>query len=167
MENQEWYFPPGQDAKLDNQGRSIVGAATQHIYDRRGSVEQDLQRRSQQRKCPGVPVMIEFLPEINQAHSNPLQQSLALFFIVVTGKVYALSLMHTINSRQAMRERLKSHDLGRTSLSQFQWSQPQPRALVDPNDLTTPEVSGPRSIDKTSPYLDSHSIAVCSQTQPR
>jgi hypothetical protein len=97
-----------------------------------------------------------FLPEIIQAHSNPLQQSLALFFIVVTGKVYALSLMHTINSRQAMRERLKSHDLGRTSLSQFQWS--QPRTLVGPNDLPTPEVCDPRWA-KRNPHFDSHSIA--------
>ena len=94
---------------------------------------------------------------MNQAHSNPLQQSLALFFIVVTGKVYALSLMHTINSRQAMRERLKSHDLGRTSLSQFQWS--QPRTLVGSNDPITAEVSDPGLIGGTIPHPDSHSIA--------
>ena len=138
MENQEWDFPPGQDTELDNEGCSIIGATTQHIYDRRGCVEQDLQRRSQQRKCRSAPAMTGSSPETNQAHSNPLQQSLALFFIVVTGKVYALSLMHTINSRQAMRERLKSHDLGRTSLSQFQWS--QPRTLISSNDPITPEV---------------------------
>ena len=56
-----------------------------------------------------------------------------------------------------MSERLKSHDLGRTSLSQFQWSQPQ--TLVGSNDLTTPEVSGPCSIDKTSPYPGPHPTA--------
>ena len=39
VENQEWNFPPRQDAELDNQGRSIVGAAPQYIHDRRGSVE--------------------------------------------------------------------------------------------------------------------------------
>ena len=112
-----------------------------------------------------MPAVMLFLPEMNQAHSNPLQQSLALFFIVVTGKVYALSLMHTINSRQAMRERLKSHDLGRTSLSQFQWSQPQ--TLVGSNDLPTPEVSDPRSTEKARPYPDSEPIAFRSQTRPR
>lgn len=86
-----------------------------------------------------------------------MQQGLALFFIVITGKVYALSLMHTINSRRAMRERFKSHDLGRTSLSQFQWS--EPRTLVGSGDLPTPEVINPRSIDKPSPHLNSRSIA--------
>ena len=104
-----------------------------------------------------VLTVMGFSPGINQARSNRLQQSLALFFIIVTGKVYALSLMHTINSRQAMRERLKSHDLGRTSLSQFQWSQPQ--TFVDSNDLSIPEVKNPRSFDKTSPHLDSRSCA--------
>jgi len=156
MENQERDFPSGQDTELDNQGRLIISAATQYIYDRRGSVEQDLQRRSQKRECRSMSTMIRFSPEVNQVHSNPLQQSLALFFIVVTGKVYALSLMHTINSRQAMRERLKSHDLGRTSLSQFQWS--QPRTHVGSDDLTTPEVSDPVRSTKLA-RLDSHSTA--------
>lgn len=99
----------------------------------------------------------EFLPEINQARNNPLQQSLTLFFIIITGKVYALSLMHTINSRRAMRERFKSHDLGRTSLSRFQW--PVPRTLVGSGDLPTPEVSDPRSTDKICPHPESHSNA--------
>lgn len=103
--------------------------------------------------------MVEFSPEINQTRSNPLQQALALFFIIITGKVYALSLMHTINSRRAMRERFKSHDLGMTSLSRFQWS--EPRTLVDPNGLlvSTPEVSDFRLIAKRSPHLNSHSNA--------
>jgi hypothetical protein len=42
MENQKWDFLPGQNTELDNQDRLIVGAATQHIHDRRGSIEQDL-----------------------------------------------------------------------------------------------------------------------------
>jgi len=101
--------------------------------------------------------MIGFSSEINQTRSNPLQQTLALFFIIITGKVYALSLMHTINSRRAMRERFKSHDLGRTSLSRFQWS--EPRTLVDSNILPTPEVSDFRLIHRTSPHPNSHSNA--------
>ena len=76
---------------------------------------------------------------INQVHTHPMQQSLALFFIIITGKVYALSLMHTINSRRAMRERFKSHDYGRTSLSRFQWS--EPLTLVSSSDPSIPEVS--------------------------
>jgi len=39
MENQKWYFAPRQDTELDNQGRLIISAATQYIYNRRGSVE--------------------------------------------------------------------------------------------------------------------------------
>jgi hypothetical protein len=75
-------------------------------------------------------------PRSIQVHSHPLEQTLTLFFIIITGKVYALSLMHTINSRQAMRERFKSHDHGRTSLSRFQWSEPQ--TLVELNVLPIP-----------------------------
>ena len=62
--------------------------------------------------------------------------------------------MHTINSRQAMRERFKSHDLGRTSLSQFQWS--QPLTLIGSNDPPSPEVSGSRLIEKMVPHLNSY-----------
>lgn len=62
--------------------------------------------------------------------------------------------MHTINSRRAMRERFKSHDLGRTSLSRFQWSELQ--TLVGSNDLSNPGVSNSRSIDGMSPPLDSY-----------
>ncbi|KAF9781696.1 hypothetical protein BJ322DRAFT_238941 [Thelephora terrestris] len=75
----------------------------------------------------------------SSARNHPFEQTLSLFFIVITGKVYALSLMHTINSRQAMRERFKSHDHGRTSLSRFQWSEPQ--TLVDANNPNVPETS--------------------------
>jgi hypothetical protein len=60
-----------------------------------------------------------------------------------------------------MRERLKSHDLGRTSLSQFQWS--QPLTLVGPYDLSTPEVSDPRSIDQMGSHFDSHSVAYAAE----
>ena len=105
---------------------------------------------------------IGFLPETDQAQNHRLEQTLTLFFIVITGKVYALSLMHTINSRRAMRERFKSHDFGRTSLSRFQWS--EPRTLVGSNDLSTLEVSGPRSIDAPSQFLFE---CVHSRTRPR
>jgi hypothetical protein len=50
MENQKRDFVPGQDTELDNQDRFIVCPAAQHIHDCRGSVEQDLQRRSKERK---------------------------------------------------------------------------------------------------------------------
>lgn len=98
---------------------------------------------------------IGFLPETNQAPNHPLEETLALFFIIITGKVYALSLMHTINSRRAMRERFKSHDFGRTSLSRFQW--PEPRTFIGSNDLSTPEVCDPHSTAFQSLFERTHS----------
>jgi hypothetical protein len=50
VENQKRNHPLGQDAELDNQGRVIVGVVTQHLYHSRGSAEQDLQRRPEQRE---------------------------------------------------------------------------------------------------------------------
>ena len=50
VENQKWDLAPGQDPELDNQDRPIICAAAQYIDDRRGGVEQDLQRRPKQRE---------------------------------------------------------------------------------------------------------------------
>lgn len=56
----------------------------------------------------------------------PLQQgqdNLVLLFVLLTGKLYAYCLLRTLNSRTRLRERMKSHDLGRTSLGDWQWNQ--------------------------------------------
>ena len=42
MENQKRHYSLGQDAKLGDQGRPIVGITTEHFYHRRCDIEQDL-----------------------------------------------------------------------------------------------------------------------------
>lgn len=50
-----------------------------------------------------------------------LKDHLVLFFVLLTGKLYVIGMLRTLNSRAKLRERMKSHDLGRTSLGDFQW----------------------------------------------
>ena len=50
-----------------------------------------------------------------------------------------------------MRERFKSHDYGRTSLSRFQWSEPQ--TLLDSNDLSIPPTLEVSAATKQVQYL--------------
>ena len=50
---------------------------------------------------------------------------LDLFFALLTGKLYALGILRTLNSRTLLRERLQSIPLGRQSLSQWQWADPR------------------------------------------
>ena len=45
------------------------------------------------------------------------EANLDLFFAILTGKVYTLGLLRTLNKRTQFRERLHSGDLGRKSLS--------------------------------------------------
>jgi hypothetical protein len=52
-----------------------------------------------------------------------LKDHLVLFFVLLTGKLYVIGMLRTLNSRVKLRERMKSHDLGRTSLGDFQWDQ--------------------------------------------
>ncbi|TBU58425.1 hypothetical protein BD310DRAFT_819633 [Dichomitus squalens] len=47
---------------------------------------------------------------------------LDLFFALLAGKLYALGLLRTLNSRTKFRERLNSSSLGRRSLSGWQWT---------------------------------------------
>ncbi|KAF8076479.1 hypothetical protein FPV67DRAFT_1664740 [Lyophyllum atratum] len=57
-------------------------------------------------------------------HASPHQQDhLILFFVLLTGKLYAIGMLHTLNSRAKLRQRMKSNDLGRASLGDWQWDQ--------------------------------------------
>jgi len=57
-------------------------------------------------------------------HATPHSKDhLVLFFVVITGKLYTIGLLRTLNSRVRLRERMKSHDLGRTSLADWRWEQ--------------------------------------------
>jgi hypothetical protein len=46
---------------------------------------------------------------------------LVLFFLLMTGKFYTLGIMRSLNSRPELRGRMTSDDIGRTSLSDWQW----------------------------------------------
>jgi hypothetical protein len=46
---------------------------------------------------------------------------LVLFFLLMTGKFYTLGVMRSLNSRPELRGRMTSDDIGRTSLSDWQW----------------------------------------------
>lgn len=53
--------------------------------------------------------------------SQQRSDHLVLFFVLLTGKFYTFGMLRTLNARIRLRERMKSHDLGRTSLSGWQW----------------------------------------------
>lgn len=56
-------------------------------------------------------------------HATPrARDHLVLFFVLATGKLYTLGLMRTLNARAQLRARMKSYDLGRTSLGDWQWT---------------------------------------------
>ncbi|KAI0750991.1 hypothetical protein C8Q80DRAFT_544580 [Daedaleopsis nitida] len=50
------------------------------------------------------------------------ETNLDLFFAILTGKVYTLGLLRTLNSRTQFRARLDSSYIGRRSLSGYQWA---------------------------------------------
>nr|VWO95464.1 N/A [Ganoderma boninense] len=50
---------------------------------------------------------------------------LDLFFAILTGKLYTIGILRTLNSRTLLRERLQSIPLGRQSLSRWEWAQPR------------------------------------------
>lgn len=47
---------------------------------------------------------------------------LVLFFVLLTGKFYAFGMLRTLNARARLHSGMNSHDLGRTSLSSWQWA---------------------------------------------
>ncbi|KAI0254854.1 hypothetical protein BJV78DRAFT_1120509 [Lactifluus subvellereus] len=46
---------------------------------------------------------------------------LVLFFLLLTGKFYTLGILRSLNSRPDLRGRMTSDDIGRRSLSEWQW----------------------------------------------
>lgn len=47
--------------------------------------------------------------------------NLVLFFWLMTGKLYTLGIMRSLNSRPGLRGSMTSVDMGRTSISDWQW----------------------------------------------
>jgi hypothetical protein len=52
-----------------------------------------------------------------------MKDHLILFFVLLAGKLYLIGMLYTLNSRVMLRERMRSHDFGRTSLGTWQWEQ--------------------------------------------
>jgi hypothetical protein len=60
-----------------------------------------------------------------------MKDHLILFFVLLTGKLYAIGMLYTLNSRVMLRERMRSTDLGRTSLAgTWQWDQADETARI-------------------------------------
>ncbi|KAK0206619.1 hypothetical protein DFS33DRAFT_1420541 [Desarmillaria ectypa] len=70
----------------------------------------------------------------SHARSLTLQEANTInilhLFVNIAGKLYVYMLLWTLNYRDELRVRMKSHDLGRVSLSNWQWD--QSRSSEDP-----------------------------------
>ncbi|TFK88931.1 hypothetical protein K466DRAFT_51941 [Polyporus arcularius HHB13444] len=79
------------------------------------------------------------------------EANLDLFFAILTGKVYTLGLLRTLNKRTQFRARLHSGDLGRQSLSEWEWAaaggaegRPQAETSTDSACKTVAEAVSPK-----------------------
>ena len=69
-----------------------------------------------------------FLLNTETAHRRRIAQlttvrHMDLFFSLLTGKLYTLGILRTLNLRTRFRDNMASHDLGgRQSLSTFDWN---------------------------------------------
>ncbi|KAJ6628921.1 hypothetical protein B0H10DRAFT_104579 [Mycena sp. CBHHK59/15] len=85
---------------------------------------------------PSISMVIAVL--ILHLAPNPgTHDDLVLFFVLITAKLYAIGLLRTLNARAKLRERLDSHDLGRTSLRHWSWNQAQTDAVEKCNGPST------------------------------
>ncbi|KAF8192453.1 hypothetical protein BJ912DRAFT_261608 [Pholiota molesta] len=66
-----------------------------------------------------------------------------LFFVLLSGKFYTFGMLRTLNSRKKLRQRMKSHDLGRTSLSSWQWDRTPPETGYERSEPMEPTVLVP------------------------
>ncbi len=59
----------------------------------------------------------------NVIFQEPNTINLLHLFVNIAGKLYVYMLLWTLNYRDELRVRMKSHDLGRVSLGNWQWEQ--------------------------------------------
>ncbi|KIJ69965.1 hypothetical protein HYDPIDRAFT_35413 [Hydnomerulius pinastri MD-312] len=52
---------------------------------------------------------------------NPRSNRLTFLFLLITGKLYTLSLLRNLNARARLHERIQSSDMGRVSLQDWRW----------------------------------------------
>ncbi|KAF5321232.1 hypothetical protein D9619_000492 [Psilocybe cf. subviscida] len=83
-------------------------------------------------------------------HAAPQRSDhLVLFFVLLTGKFYTFGMLRTLNARIRLRERMKSHDLGRTSLSGWQWDASSTQVERQSSLLSIPKP--PQLFDRVRP----------------
>ncbi|KII94968.1 hypothetical protein PLICRDRAFT_169669 [Plicaturopsis crispa FD-325 SS-3] len=79
-----------------------------------------------------VPPSISMIIALSLYHSKPgPTDHLALFFTLITGKLYTIGLLRTINSRAKLLKQVNARDLGRTSLPGY----PQVRCSMLPASI--------------------------------
>jgi N-acetylated-alpha-linked acidic dipeptidase len=59
----------------------------------------------------------------DRIYAQPSKNHLVLFFVLITGKLHALGLLRTLNARRKLRHTLATQDIGRVSLTGWQWEQ--------------------------------------------
>ncbi|GAW05054.1 hypothetical protein LENED_006885 [Lentinula edodes] len=92
---------------------------------------------------------ISMIAAVSLYHSTK-ESNLVLFFVLLAGKLYSYGLLRTLNSRDGFRLRLNSHNLGRATLSNWQWDQGRgddhPHLETAVASISEP----PKSLDTTS-----------------
>lgn len=88
------------------------------------------------------------------------EDNVVLLLVLVTGKLYTLVLLRTLNSRNELRQRFRSHSLGRNSLGNWQWDKSGKSTTTSTLDPAMPgeRVSDVRTGSRI-PSLVSESIA--------
>ncbi|THV08293.1 hypothetical protein K435DRAFT_6309 [Dendrothele bispora CBS 962.96] len=76
--------------------------------------------------------------------------NLVLLFVLLTSKFYTFGLLRSLNARRNLRLRMKSHGLGRVSLSTWRWDQMQTQATTIVPE--TPDPTSQTTTDKAHPF---------------
>lgn len=99
-------------------------------------------------------------------HASPhLQDHLILFFVLLTGKLYAIGMLHTLNSRAKLRQEMESHDPGRMALSDWKWDKARvPDSLPSRPALPTEPPLAFNVSDTIRSSISSASIQMLSDT---
>ena len=92
-----------------------------------------------------------------------------MFFWLMTGKFYTLGIMRSLNSRPGLRGWMTSDDMGRTSLSDWQWADEHENSVARrPSEVRFPVQYNVRVISRLktccaavaqTPFLETASIS--------
>ncbi|KAF9076988.1 hypothetical protein BDP27DRAFT_1414120 [Rhodocollybia butyracea] len=80
---------------------------------------------------------ISMIIAVSLRHLN-IEINFVIFFVLLAGKLYTYGLLRTLNARDDFRVRLKSQDLGRVTLGQWQWDQGQNETQCHLNSAVDP-----------------------------